>query len=82
MSYNTVSETPGPRHRTARPHCSLRGRPLAISRRYTLTEELAESCAMKMFTLHADGSHLSQCPQEGRGGAHIRARQPRFCSFG
>ena len=34
MSYNTVSETPGPRHRTARPHCSLRGRPLAISRRY------------------------------------------------
>ena len=24
------------------------------------TAEMAENCAMKMFTLHADGSHLSQ----------------------
>ena len=33
-----------------------------VQREALLTEELAESCAMKMFTLHADGSHLSQVP--------------------
>ncbi len=28
-----------------------------VQREALLTAELAENCAMKMFTLHADGSH-------------------------
>ena len=31
-----------------------------VQRDALLTEELAENCDMKMFMLHADGSHLSQ----------------------